>query len=32
MQPRHYLSDAADVVAPDEADLGGALTERLETH
>ena len=29
MQPRHHLSDAAGVVAPDEADLGSALTERL---
>lgn len=32
MQPRHYLSDAAGVVAPDEADLGGALAEGLEAH
>ena len=29
MRPRHCLSDAAGVVAPDEADLGSALTERL---
>ena len=32
MQPRHYLSDATGVVAPDEADLGSALAEGLETH
>ena len=32
MQPRHYLPDAAGVVAPDEADLGGALAEGLEAH
>ena len=32
MQPRHYLSDAAGVVAPDQADLGGALAEGLEAH
>ena len=32
MQPRHYLPDTAGVVAPDEADLGGALAEGLEAH
>ena len=32
MQPRHHLPDAAGVVAPDEADLGGALAEGLEAH
>lgn len=32
MQPRHHLPDATGVVAPDEADLGGALAEGLEAH
>lgn len=32
MQPRHRLPDTAGVVAPDEADLGGALAEGLKAH
>ena len=32
MQPRRYLSDAVGVVAPDEADLGGALADGLRAH
>ena len=32
MQPRHHLSDTAGVVAPDQADLGSALSEGLRAH
>ena len=32
MQARHHLSDTAGDVAPDQADLGGALAEGLEAH